>query len=245
MKKVWGSPNDFDSLQYETKKYYIDGKKVSEKQFKQSNKKKLFAQIPDEIIKNELFKIDAYTFSVYALLKHLHFRNFNNNEMQIDHNKLKHKLYISDNRTLKKALTELHKQQIILEYINKLPTKGALKLTFDPVPFKSKKFTQLPVTVFNKIEHIGVIGLRLLFYYESFINRKDKPEKQFAFPAIETTAETLKINKETVIKYNEILRKNKLLKIQKHQLMWDGEYDNDDLLYVKYNNHYFVRLENI
>lgn len=209
------------------------------------NKKKLIIQIPDEIIKNQLFKLDANTFTVYTYLKFLHFRNYNKNEIEIDHNKFKHKLYIADNRTLKKCFSTLHKQQIILEYINKFPTKGSLNLTFNPVPFETKTFTQLPATIINKIEHIGVIGLRLLFYYESFINRKDEPSKQFAFPAIETISKHLGINKETIITYNEILKKNKLLKVKKHKLEWHGDYDNlDQPLFTKYNNHYFVKLEN-
>ncbi len=166
--------------------------------------------------------------------------------MELDHNRLKHKLYISDNRTLKRTFEVLHKNQILLEYINRLPTKGKLNITFDPAAITSKKFTQLPVTVFNKIEHIGVIGLRLLFYYESFINRKDAQERQYVFPAIETTSKTLGIDKETVVKYNEILRKNKLIKIEKHKLENSGEYDElDNILFTKYNNHYFVRLDKL
>lgn len=210
------------------------------------NKKKLLVQVPDEIIKNIHCKMDSNTFATYVYLKFLYFRNYNNSEMEIDHNKFKHKLYIADNRTLKKSLTILHKNQIMLEYINKLPTKGTLKFTFEPTPFNSKKFTQLPVTIINKIEHIGTIGLRLLFYYESFINRKGSISKQFAFPSIETISKDLGLNKETITTYNRILKKNKLIKIVKHKLEWDGEYDNlDNPLFTKYNNHYYVKLENM
>jgi hypothetical protein len=153
---------------------------------------------------------------------------------------------MADNRTLKKCLQNLHKQQIILEYIDKLPKQKALELTFDPIPFESKKFTQLPANILNKVEHIGVIGLRLLFYYESYINRTNPPEKQFAFPAIETIAKDLHINKETVIEYNEKLKKNKLLKITKHKLENTGEYDSlDNALFTKYNNHYHVQIDKI
>lgn len=209
-------------------------------------KKKLLVQIPDEIIRNQIFKMNANTFGMYVLLKFNHFRNYNKDEMNIDHNKIKHKLYISDNRTLKKSFEVLHKQQIILEYITVLPKRGSLDITFNPTPFETEKFTQLPATIFSRIEHIGLIGLRLIFYYESFINRKDKAEKQFAFPGIETTAKTLGINEETVIKYNEILKKNKLLKITKHKLETNHEYDNQgNIMFTKYNNHYHVRLENL
>jgi hypothetical protein len=208
--------------------------------------KKLVIQVPDEIIKNEWFKMNSYTFTVYTYLKFLHFRNYNIDEMEINHNKFKHKLYISDNRTLKKCFETLHKEQIIMEYINKLPTKGNIKLTFNPLPYESKKFTQLPATIINKIEHIGAIGLRLLFYYESFINRKEARAKQFAFPSIETISKDLKLNHETILKYNDILKENKLLKIKKHKLEFTFEYDElDQPLFTKYNNHYCVLKENM
>lgn len=210
------------------------------------SKKKLMIQIPDEIVRNKNFKMDSNTFGIYTYLKFLHFRNFNVNEMEIDHNSFKHKLYIADNRTLKNCLTKLHKNQIILEYINKLPTKGCLKLTFNPEPFKSISFTQLPATILNRIEHIGTTGLRLLFYYESFINRSvPEQSKHFAFPAIETISKDTGLNKETIVTYNEILKKNKFLKIVKHEIKWEGYDDLDKPLFTKYNNHYFVRLENM
>lgn len=211
-----------------------------------TDKKKLVVQIPDEIIRNKGIELDTYSFTTYVLLKFLHFRNYNKDEMEIDHNHLKHKLYISDNRTLKKVLAILHMNQFILEYINRLPSRGSLKLTFDPIPFKSKKFTQLPITVLNKIEHIGNVGVRLLFYYESFINRKEQLVKQFAFPGIETISSDLGLDQNTIIKYNTILKEHGLLKIDKHKLEHDFEYDDfGDLLFTKYNNHYYVQINNL
>jgi hypothetical protein len=156
-------------------------------------------------------------------------------------------LYISDNRTLKKCFINLHKQGIILEYVNSLPTKGTLNITFNPVSLEDKHFTQLPATILNRIDNIGTIGIRLIFYYESFINRYDEPNKQFAFPSIETISKTLKINPETIIKYNGILVKNKLLKITKHKLEYANEYNQLDepIGFIKYNNHYYVNVEKI
>ncbi|MEH7116183.1 hypothetical protein V7128_01990 [Neobacillus vireti] len=209
-------------------------------------KKHLIIQVPDCIVRNETSKMDANTFAAYTYLKFLHFRNYNDDILKIDHNKFKHKLYISDNRTLKKAFTTLHKQGYILEYINKLPTKGALTFTFEPMPLDDLTFTQLPVTIFNFMEHIGTVGLRLLFYYESFINRQDDPSKQFAFPAIETTSKSLGINKDTIIKYHDILIKHNLLKVTKHKIEHSGEYNEwDEPIFTKYNNHYYVNLNKI
>jgi hypothetical protein len=210
-------------------------------------KKTLIIQIPDKIIRNESSKMDSNTFAVYTYLKFLHFRNYNEDVIVIDHNKFKHKLYISDNRTLKKCLTTLHKQGYILEYIDKLPTKGTLTITFEPMELTDITFTQLPANILSRIDNIGTIGMRLLFYYESFINRMDDIAKQFAYPAIETTSKALGLNKETVIKYNELLIKNKLLKVTKHKLEYTGDYDNLDnpILFTKYNNHYHVRVDKL
>lgn len=207
------------------------------------NKTKLIIQIPDSVIRNTDNKIDCTTFSIYTYLTFLHFRNYKEDTIKLDHNKFKHKLYITDNRTFKKALTTLHKQGLILEYIDKLPTKGALTVTFNPVPLDKGKFTQLPATIFNFMEHIGTVGLRLLFFYESYINRTDPITEQFAYPAIETTAAILGINKDTVIKYNNLLIKHNLIKVTKHEIEHTGEYNNlDEPIFTKYNNHYYVNV---
>lgn len=202
-------------------------------------------QIPDEIIRNKYFVIDSNTFAMYTYFKYLHFRQYNNAMIEVDITDLKNTLHITDNRTLKKCFMSLYNQDIILECITKMPTRKPITITFAPELIKSDTFTQLPATILDKIDMIGTTGLRLLFYYESFINRKSKLERQFAFPAIETTAATLNINKETVVNYNKILHDNGLLLIIKYEIKWNGEYTEDKQHFTKYNNHYIVQLKNI
>jgi hypothetical protein len=212
------------------------------------NKKKLFIQIPDCIIRNETAKMDANTFAVYTYLSFLHFRNGKQDEIKnFDHNSFKHKLHITDNRTLKKCLTNLHKQGYIFEYIDKLPSKGTISITFQPMPVDILTFTQFPASILNRIDQIGTIGLRLLVYYESFINRQDPITEQFAYPAIETTSKTLGINKNTILKFNEILVAAKLLKITKHKIEFVDELDELDqpIRFTKYNNHYHVQINKL
>ncbi|MGG2091271.1 hypothetical protein AB1283_00710 [Bacillus sp. S13(2024)] len=212
----------------------------------QESKNKIMLQIPDEIIRNSWFYLDDQSFCTYGLLKHSLFRSFNEgNELQIDHNKLKHKLHIGDNRTLKKIFKALHQNQIVMEHITAFPRKGSIALTLDPLTDKSNSFTQLPVSLFGKSEHIGVTGIRLLYYYESYINRKDTLTRQYAFPSIETTSADLKLNHNTIITYNKLLKKHRLLKIVKHVLEEDAYDDEYNVQYIKYNNHYFVRTENM
>jgi len=59
---------------------------------------------------------------------------------------------------------------------------------------------------------IGAIGLALYNIYASYAR-----EKGFAFPSQETIAKTLKISIPTLIKYNKILEKNGLIKIERRR----------------------------
>lgn len=209
------------------------------------NKKKIQLQIPDEIIRNQCVDFNHYDFGVYAMLKYAHFLNPNKDKdmLEVDHKFMMNKLFINDSRTLKKSLNKLYKCEFIEEEIKRLPRNGILKLKFNPSPFKTKSFTQLPVNLINKIEQIGLIGYRLIYYYESYINRKDVISKQFCFVAQDTISSELNINKETIKKYNDILKKSKLVTIKKHKLESDGYDDLDNIVFNKYNNHYYVHID--
>jgi hypothetical protein len=203
-------------------------------------------QIPDEVIRNSIFVLDSNSFAIYAYLKYKYFRNRNNAEIELDIQELKDTLHITDNRTLKKCLIKLHDNNIIIERIEKLPTRKVVTINFIPDLFITEKFTQLPATILNKIDVIGTTGLRLLYYYESFVNRTERLERQFAFPSLLTIGKALKINKDTVIEYNRILHKNDLVSIIKHELKHDGEYNEQNKqLFIKYNNHYRVQVQNL
>ena len=209
------------------------------------NKKKIYLQIPDEIIRNQCVDFNHYDFGVYAMLKYAHFRNPNKDKdmLEVDHKFMMNKLFINDSRTLKKPLNKLYKYGFIEEEIKRLPRNGILKLKFNPSPFKTKSFTQLPTNLINKIEQIGLIGYRLIYYYESYINRKDVISKQFCFVGQDTISSELNINKETIKKYNDILKKSKIVTIKKHKLEFDGYDDLDNIVFNKYNNHYYVHID--
>jgi predicted transcriptional regulator len=209
------------------------------------NKKKIQLQIPDEIIRNYCVDFNHYDFGVYALLRYAHFRNPNKDKdkLEINHKFMMNKLFINDSRTLKKSLNKLYKYGFIEEEIKRLPRNGILKLEFNHSPFKTKSFTQLPTSLINKIEQIGLIGYRLIYYYESYINRKDVISKQFCFVGQDTISSELNINKETIKKYNDILKKSKLVTIKKHKLEFDGYDDLDNIVFNKYNNHYYVHID--
>lgn len=209
------------------------------------SKKKLQIQIPDEIIRNYCVDFNHYDFGVYAMLKYAHFRNPNKDKdkLEVDHKIMMNKLFINDSRTLKKSLNKLYKYGFIEEEIKRLPRNGILKLEFNPSPFKTKSFTQLPASLIYKIEQIGLIGYRLIYYYESYINRKDVISNQFCFVGQDTISSELNINKETIKKYNDILKKSKIVTIKKHKLEFDGYDDLDNIVFNKYNNHYYVHID--
>jgi hypothetical protein len=203
-------------------------------------------QIPDEVIRNTIFTIDSNTFAMYVYLKYLYFRNYNKSEIELDLTELKETLHITDNRTIKKCFMKLHNNNIIVEKINKIPPRQMLTISFIPDLFITETFTQLPATILNKIDIIGTTGLRLLFYYESFVNRKERLERQFAFPSLLTIGKALHINKDTVIEFNKILHENDFISKIKYELKWDGEYNEQNKpKFTKYNNHYRVQINNL
>jgi hypothetical protein len=208
--------------------------------------KNIKIQIPDEVIRNNIFVLDSNSFAIYVYLKYKYFRNHNNAEIELDIQELKDTLHITDNRTLKKCLIKLYDNNIIIERIEKLPTRQIMTISFIPDLFITETFTQLPATILNKINVIGTTGMRLLFYYESFVNRNDRLDRQFAFPSLLTTGKALNINKDTVIEYNKILHDNDLVSIIKFELKHDGEYNEENKpQFIKYNNHYRVQVQNL
>lgn len=156
--------------------------------------------------------------------------------------RLKIRLDVATDRTLKVAFKKLQENGYIMnevDVINKRPM--IIELNTKKLD-RGKSFTQLPKSLIEKIDVIGHTGLRLLYYYESFIFR---PSSQFAYPSFETIISDLSVNKDTIDKYNEILIKKKYLKIEKHHLKPNGQYDDDRPVFTKYNNHYYVQLDKI
>ena len=200
-----------------------------------SNLAKTMIQIPKVVVHNR--KINGKAFAVYYYLKYISFRKWGDKtKLEINHLEMKYKLGIKDNRVIVAALKVLFENRLIEEEIRSMPIHSLLKITLSKVD--DDKFVQLPIQLLDKIPSIKPNGLRLIYYYESFINRRTS--KNFSFPSFEKISEDTGLNHNTIIKYNNILKKNKLIKIEKHQVEheWDGTF-------VKYNNHYKVRWENI
>ncbi|WGG47663.1 hypothetical protein [Rossellomorea sp. DA94] len=218
-------------------------------------KDKLFVKVPTSIVRNEDIYISNDEFILYARLCFLHFRNYGREEMQVDHKKLMSFCLINDTRTFKKRLKALYEAKLILNEVNKLPTKGALPIEMNTDYFKEGvMFTKLAAEIFSYFNNgqtdtqsdsrIDEYAFRQIFYYKSHINTKMKDKKvdrSFCFVGYETLVERLRVSRTKIKEANEQLKKLKLVKVVKYQLGHDDQFnENDELVFDRYNNHYYV-----
>lgn len=205
--------------------------------------KVMWLQVPTEIVRNIGFNVDEKSFAVYAFLLHEKFKTHdkNNSILEVDHISIKNSLGINDNRTLKNCFKNLYEQKLIKNEINDFPIRKKLKLELLH-PYREDWFTQLPLNLNLHIESIGLIGYRLMYYYESHITRNNVM-KDYCFPAYETIITDLNISDKTLTRYNNKLKKEKLISITKHQVHFDNPFDENR--FDRYNNHYRVNIFNI
>lgn len=203
--------------------------------------KKYVVQVPTNVVRNEDIFLNNGEFLLYARLCFLYFRNYKDEEIRLDHRKFMCNLNISDTRTLKKRLNKLYECELIRNKIDKFPkqTETVIMINSDRIN-GCKHFTQLNTKVFTYQEKINEHAFRLLFYYKSHINMDDKErDRSFCFVGVRTLKQRLKMSSDTIKEANDMLKKNKLIKIEKHKLKTDYEYDEmDELIFDRYNHHY-------
>jgi hypothetical protein len=208
---------------------------------------KLFLRIPDAFIRNEDgIALNSTDFALLCIFKHLSFQA-NIPSFSVDATMLKQVLNISETRTLKKSLTNLCVAGVICGNIDKLPKRGPLTITLSDNVINGKPFTRLPIGILDRVGVIGHTGLRLLFFYESHINRTTL-RKQFCYSSYKVISNKLSIGEPTIWKYNEILEKENLLTIVRSTLSTDYSYKEmdittDKIIFTKYNNHYTPNVE--
>lgn len=204
----------------------------------------MHVQVPTNVVRNEGLFIDNGDFLLYARLCFLYFRNYKNEEIKVDHKKLMANLGIADTRTLKKRLGSLRKNKLINNSVVSFPKRGEITLLFNSEVIKDNYFTQMNVKLFDMLGKIDEHSFRLVFYYKSHINKKDEKGLDYCFVGIETLKNNLKMGSDTIKNANDTLKKCKLIKIEKHKLAHDDQYDeNDELIYDRYHNHYKVNNE--
>ena len=202
-------------------------------------------QVCNEMIRNPDLSSEAFLLFVKLKYdyecKHRNKNNEYNSDVHIFyHRNIMEFLGWKDLRTFKKCLNELHMFGYIECLKDFLPKLNPLEIKIEKI---EKNFTSLPHNLLYNIKSIGKYGFRLLYYYESFINRKIK--QVHSYPSMEKIYEHTRISDKTVKKYNDILVKLKYLKIEKHELINGFVNENGETTAKRFNNYYYVKLENI
>ena len=203
--------------------------------------KTLFVHVPNGVVRDS--NLSSIDFCVLSRLLFLRFISQSQRTVEIDVSKFKKVLHISDNRTLKSSFRRLK----TMGYINNnvelnRRTTSSVEINLDKFDLRNN-FTRLPASIFKYITEIGYPGIRLLFYYESYINRKDSL-RRYCYPSQETIKIETKLSNRSIIDYNKRLAKTKLLKVTQHDPL--PEYDEiGEVNWNRWNNHYDVRLENL
>ena len=196
--------------------------------------------IPDCIIRNEDgINVSPKEFLLYYYLKILYDRQ-KNVKIKLNHNKFMGKFMIKSNVTFKKMVNGLYNSGLIMNRIETLPKHEMIEIELNEEVMQKKPFTMIHVNLYYLVDKIECEGLRLMYYYESRVNRNKQLCSQFCFAGVRLIIKETKVNKNKLKKINENLVKLKLLKMEKHELKHDGEYNEfDQEINVKYNNHYF------
>jgi hypothetical protein len=203
--------------------------------------------LSDEVVRNP--NITSKAFVAFAKLCEMYGKR-KTDTLEVDHKAFKGYLSISDNRSFKAILHNLYDNNLILNKIDALPRRSALEIQINKemTPLHNKNmFTQLDIRLIDKkiLDEIGTYGIRLMYYYESRINRLEL-YKDHAYASIETISKDTGFAKDTIGKYNEILEKRKLIWIKKFKLQYAGwETDGNVIDFARYANHTYVKVENI
>lgn len=202
--------------------------------------------VPKSIIQNK--NIKTHAFCLFVLLKELYtIKKVDDNIISVYYPELMDYLKLKSHTTLKVALQDLYENGIIHNTFPRFPKNQVLEIRVNSEIFKDEtQTTTMPISMFSLVEKVGLIGIRLLWYYESLINRRRKDN--YADPAYEEIVKALGLSQPTIGKHNLLLEKYGLLTIERHGLGVDKNYrydENDRVVFTKINNYYFVNLDQI
>jgi len=155
------------------------------------------------------------------------------------------KFGIKSNTTLKSMLKSLYDNSLINTEITQLNRHDNLIIELNDKYIMKKPFTLMHINLYYMVNKIGCDGIRLMYYYESRINR-NKDSHQFCFTGVRRISAETKVNKNKINDVNRNLKKSKILKIECHGLENTYEYDEfDQEIKSRYNNHYVPLLDKI
>lgn len=205
--------------------------------------------IPDCIIRNENdININSKEFMLYYYLKILYDKQ-RSSKVKFNHNQYMGKFGIKSNPTLKKMLNSLYENNLILSGIDSLPRTKQINIELNKEYIGIEPFTIIHINLYYLVDRIGHEGLRLMYYYESRINRtKHKEDSKgnktfdnwFSYAGIRTIEKETKINRNKITECNKEMIRLKILKVENSDLSYSGEYDEfDQEVKTKYTNKYY------
>lgn len=211
-------------------------------------------QIPQSIVRSS--EVTDKEFVLLAKLIQIYKSQAGKKELTftiISYKKLMNFINLTDRRTFMTCLKGLYAKGIIVNKIERLPRNGKLTISLSPTVIpdlnEDQMFTQLEYHVLNMdvIEKVGHTGVRILYYLKSWINYK-QVGKDHCYASVERMAKDLGISEKTFIKYIGLLEDVKFIKVKRFDPTTSYRYDkngNESLLIERYNNHYFIKHENI
>ncbi|KAF6626971.1 hypothetical protein H6F38_23230 [Paenibacillus sp. EKM208P] len=203
--------------------------------------------IPNDTVRDS--NITPNDFAIVLYLKMVVFDHGNTFEFDEDVNRIKYLTNIKDNKTLKKSLKNLYDNNYLLEKTPENFVQGKpVRFSLNRDKFETDtNFTMLPMTVLTMVSEGRITRecARLIYYYESRVNRNNK--RMFCFASEISISEETGIKAvKTIRKHNSILKREKLIDIKKGKLGWDYQYDEDgNPIFGKYNNHYYVNWDKL
>lgn len=149
---------------------------------------------------------------------------------------------INDNRTLKKSLNNLYKLGYTKTHITVFPKNSWLYIELNLNELTKKPFAQLDYHITDReiISGVGNAGVRLMYYYQSHINKKTN--NNFCYVSLETIKNDIGMAKSTTIRINKLLEQVKFITKRKFETESYIQLSNEREEYriTKYNNHYLV-----
>lgn len=211
-------------------------------------------QIPQDIVRGNL--IDDRAFVVLAKLIQAYYsqaRSERSLTFEINRKSFMFYCRLSDNKQLKASLKQLYESQLILNEITEFSRTAELTIALSekviPELNKGQMFVQLGSSVLHGtvIDAIKYKGIRILYHLMSYINY-NKPNKDHCYASIKRMCSDMGMKESSFKNYIKKLEDLKFIRVKRHdftQEYYDDKHGIEGALLQRWNNHYFIKYENI
>lgn len=158
-------------------------------------------KVSKDIIINNGYNLRGNDFVTYLRLLFIS-EKINSNKLSLNHVKFKKLIMVEDNRTLKKIMRTLYKNNLTYKCYDKIPTKGSWKIVVNKI--NSDDYIKIDYDILKYLHEIKPIGIHLLCYLKSYIDETDNDYIKLI--EYDTISKRLTYNKETVMNYIGYIR---------------------------------------